>query len=102
VKRVFGYLFAAIILAWVGFVAFVYSAMRKPPEQFAALMAKLPGPAMLLFPFETMWGQARRGTVDVGDMAPDFTLPMLDRTGEVSLSSFRGKQPVVLVFGSYT
>jgi Ca2+-binding EF-hand superfamily protein len=38
----------------------------------------------------------------VGDLAPDFTLP--DPTGkkQVSLSSFRGKKPVVLVFASYT
>lgn len=38
----------------------------------------------------------------VGDLAPDFTLtaPSGDRT--VTLSSFRGKRPVALVFGSYT
>jgi peroxiredoxin len=35
-------------------------------------------------------------------MAPDFTLPTLDKSANVQLSSFRGKQPVVLVFGSYT
>ena len=34
---------------------------------------------------------------------PDFTLPTDDGASpRVSLSSFRGKQPVVLVFGSYT
>ncbi|MDX1485085.1 MAG: hypothetical protein R3229_11440 [Alphaproteobacteria bacterium] len=42
----------------------------------------------------------------VGDMAPDFELELLDaqggRTGELlSLSSLRGK-PVGLIFGSYT
>jgi hypothetical protein len=39
----------------------------------------------------------------VGDLAPDFDLPMLgmkDKT--VKLSSFRGDKPVALVFGSYT
>ena len=38
----------------------------------------------------------------VGDMAPDFRLKTKDGTGEVQLSSFRGKEPVVLFFGSYT
>ena len=36
------------------------------------------------------------------DMAPDFVLPTVNRKSQVRLSSFRGKQPVVLVFGSYT
>lgn len=48
----------------------------------------------------------------VGDRAFPFTLPLLDPAGggahasiagsEVSLESFRGKQPVALIFGSYT
>jgi len=38
-----------------------------------------------------------------GEMAPDFTLPYAnDREKTVSLSSFRGKKPVALIFGSYT
>lgn len=39
----------------------------------------------------------------VGELAPDFELPMLgikDKT--VKLSSFRGERPVALIFGSYT
>lgn len=37
--------------------------------------------------------------VEVGEMAPDFTLP--STTGEkISLSQFRGKQPVLLEFYS--
>ena len=35
--------------------------------------------------------------ITVGDAAPDFTLPGTDQS-EVTLSSFRGKQNVVLVF----
>lgn len=37
-----------------------------------------------------------------GDVAPDFTL--YDTTGlhPVTLSDFRGRQPVALVFGSFT
>ncbi len=47
-------------------------------------------------------GERKPDTLRVGDPAPDFTLP--DPTGKstVTLSSFRGKKPVVLIFGSYT
>ncbi len=38
----------------------------------------------------------------VGQVAPDFTLKTKDGKKTVKLSSFRGKKPVVLVFGSYT
>ncbi len=38
--------------------------------------------------------------VDVGDEAPDFTLRNQDRE-EVTLSSFRGEQPVLVVFISF-
>jgi peroxiredoxin len=48
-----------------------------------------------------MWNSARGGNLNVGDQAPDFTLPRSDKSGEVELSTLRGK-PVVLVFGSYT
>ena len=41
-------------------------------------------------------------TLRTGDRAPDFTLPDLKKTREVKLSSFHGKKPVVLIFGSYT
>jgi hypothetical protein len=38
----------------------------------------------------------------VGDTAPDFNLKTADGKRAVRLSSFQGKRPVVLVFGSYT
>jgi len=38
----------------------------------------------------------------VGAPAPDFKLKTVDGKREVQLSSFKGKRPVVLVFGSYT
>lgn len=38
----------------------------------------------------------------VGQAAPDFTLPTHDGKGRVTLSEFRGKKPVVLIFGSFT
>jgi len=38
-----------------------------------------------------------------GTIAPDFALPRLDDRGQtVRLSDYRGKQPVALIFGSYT
>jgi len=44
-----------------------------------------------------------------GDDAPDFELTVLDRknpnkktSDKIKLSSFEGKKPVVLFFGSYT
>jgi hypothetical protein len=41
-------------------------------------------------------------TLKAGDVAPDFTLPDTTGTKEVTLSGFRGKRPVVLIFASYT
>jgi hypothetical protein len=38
-----------------------------------------------------------------GDPAPDFTLKILGGKDEtVTLSSFKGRKPVLLAFGSYT
>jgi hypothetical protein len=93
---------ASLLLLWLIFLAAIYLTMRQPPERFATAIAKLPGPAFLLFPFETLWFHARAGSLNVGDPAPDFHLRTLDKTATVSLSSFRGSKPVVLIFGSYT
>ena len=38
----------------------------------------------------------------VGDVAPDFTLSDISGQETITLSDFRGKRPVALVFGSYT
>lgn len=38
----------------------------------------------------------------IGDVAPDFTLPLRGASEEIRLSSYRGQSPVALVFGSYT
>lgn len=37
-----------------------------------------------------------------GELAPDFTLFDISGAESVTLSDFRGKKPVALVFGSYT
>ena len=46
--------------------------------------------------------QARVGDLKVGDEAPDFSLSSVDGKTTIQLSSFEGKQDVVLIFGSYT
>lgn len=37
-----------------------------------------------------------------GEAAPEFTLITKDGEGRISLADFKGKKPVVLIFGSYT
>lgn len=44
----------------------------------------------------------QEGQLQPGDEAPNFKLKRLNADEEVELASFRGKRPVVLVFGSYT
>ncbi len=92
-----------MFVLWLGFAAFMWRAMRQPPEKFGAVMSHMPVPAVfLLAPFETMWVRARAGDLHPGDVAPEFNLPTLDKTSRVALSSLRARGPVVLVFGSYT
>jgi len=38
----------------------------------------------------------------IGELAPDFTLYDISGKNSITLSDFRGKKPVVLLFGSYT
>jgi hypothetical protein len=90
-----------LLVLWGSFLIFIGWAMRQPPEKFGRVMMHMPMPAFFLFPFETMWSQARAGSVQPGEMAPDFRLPTQDHQSEIELASLRGK-PVVLVFGSYT
>jgi hypothetical protein len=94
-----GGLLAALYLVILGF--FDYS-MHQPPEVFSRVMMRVGPIPFLLFPFETMWKSARAGHLQIGDRSPDFTLPLLDHSGSITLSSWRGRKPVVLVFGSYT
>ena len=92
-----------IVVAYTGFAGLVLWAMRQPPETFGKVMAKMPGPVpFLLFPFEAAWTHARAGNLRVGDAAPDFSLMKQDKSARVQLSALTAKQPVVLIFGSYT
>lgn len=95
-------LLLGVLAIYVVFLAGMFVVMCQPPQRFGQIMAYVPMPTLMIVPFETMWNIARGGTARVGEMAPDFTLRTVDRKAEVSLASFRGQRPVVLVFGSYT
>ena len=47
-------------------------------------------------------GPRAQDKLKAGDVAPNFTLATLDGKKKVTLSEFRGKRPVALIFGSYT
>lgn len=91
-----------VFVLWVGFVGFMFRIMHRPPEAFARVMMHLPWQVFLICPFETLWTQARAGTVHIGDAAPDFTLTKVDKSGTVHLAELNKTQPVVMIFGSYT
>src|ERR1700694_2873934 len=99
-----------IILRICFVLAFLYGAlvvglaiaMRQPPGVFGSIMAKMPPLAFMVLPFERLWMSARAGDLPVGQEAPDFSLKSVNGDASVQLSSFRGKKPVVLVFGSST
>jgi hypothetical protein len=94
--------FIVLFPLWLIFVGVIAYEMHQSPEQFGRFMSHMPIATFFVAPFETMWVRARAGHLKPGEPAPDFHLKTLDKTSEVSLSSFRGKSPVVLVFGSYT
>lgn len=93
---------AVPVALWVLLVGVLAIAMRQPPETFGRFMSYVPGPAMKILPFQKLYMHARAGRLRPGDPAPDFTLQSPDRKQQVQLSAFQRKQPVVLVFGSYT
>ncbi len=93
---------SAVVASYTAFVFGMFVVMCQSQRRFGQIMRHFPMPLMAILPFVPVWNIARRGTTRVGEMAPDFSLPTIDRSFEVTLSSFRGKQPVVLVFGSYT
>jgi len=102
-RKVLSRLLVGLVAAYFAFAALILWAMRQPPEKFATVMSKMPGPVpFLLFPFETAWMRARAGTLQIGDPAPDFSLMKLDHSARIRLSEVNKTQPVVLVFGSYT
>jgi hypothetical protein len=91
-----------LVALYLAVLSFFDYSMHQSPETFSRVMMHAGPVPFLLFPFETMWKSARAGHLQIGDQSPDFTLPLLDHSGSVTLSSFRGRKPVVLIFGSYT
>ena len=89
------------VVLYAALLAGVFVVMRQPVV-FGKVMSKLPEKLMIIVPFKQLWLIARAGRLQVGDLAPDFSLPTADRTARIRLSSFRRHRPVVLVFGSYT
>jgi len=103
VRRALTRVLGVLAVLWVLGCAALFEVMRQPPETFAGVMAKMPGPIpFLLFPFETLWTHARAGTLRVGDTAPDFSLLKQDKSESIQFSALNKQRPVVLVFGSYT
>jgi hypothetical protein len=100
-RRLLQIIAGVAMLYFCAMAGFAY-AMRLPPETFSRVMMHVGPIPFLLFPFESMWKNARQGHVNIGDTAPDFTLALLDHSSQVTLSSFHAAKPVVLVFGSYT
>ncbi len=70
------------------------------------IIAELLGDAKFIIQFrQRIMNQQKildRQAPRAGEMAPDFTLQDVSGTETVTLSGFRGKKPVALVFGSYT
>ena len=91
-----------VLAVYMVLLSGLFVAMLQPPAVFGRIMSKLPAVAYFLFPFKPMWLVARRGHLKVGDMAPAFALKTSDLSQVVRLSSFRGQEPVVFIFGSHT
>jgi hypothetical protein len=93
----------ALLACYVTILAVVLAAMLQTPAQFSQFMRRVPeGLVWGGLPAARMWLWARRGALSPGSPAPDFTLDRHGQEGRVTLSSFRGRRPVVLVFGSYS
>lgn len=101
-KMLYIRLAVVLLIAWVALAASAYAVMRQPIDTLCQIMARTPKIVMGLIPFKSLWSIARGGKLRPGDAAPDFELSRQDGAGSVALSEFRGKKPVVLVFGSYT
>ena len=56
------------------------------------------GAAILLLAFSCMMGGPGGSSGAVGEPAPDFTLPALNRDSPIALSQFHGQSGVVVVF----
>ena len=90
-----------VVVLYASLLAGLLAVMRDP-TLFGRVMRRVPEPAFVVIPFKRLWFMARAGRLRQGDAAPDFDLPAQDQKSRVRLASFRGREPVVLIFGSYT
>jgi len=95
-------LLAAGIALYPAITGAFFVVMSQSPEKIAKTMMRVPWTAFRVFPLRTVWMNARSGSVQRGEIAPDFSLESADHKSHFQLSSLRGQKPVVLVFGSYT
>jgi hypothetical protein len=91
-----------VIVIYACLTCALLAVMYQPPRTFGRIMAHVPEAAFMVLPFKQLWFVARKGSLSVGDPAPDFSLWTVDRKSRVQLSAFQGQKPVVLIFGSYT
>jgi len=76
---------ALAVVAVLGYVGFLFAVMG-PHDAIGMLR----------------YDQRHKGSLAVGDRAPDASLAALDGRSRVRLSERWGAKPLVLVFGSYT
>ena len=100
-RAVFKYAVVVAVI-YVALLGGLLGVMYQPPAVFGHVMSKVPDLAFMVFPFKQLWFVARKGHLNTGNPAPDFSLQTADRKARVQLSAFRGQRPVVLVFGSHT
>jgi len=99
--RMFRKFAAGLAIVYLALCAGLVGVMHHP-VLFGEVMRHVPEPLMMVVPFRRLWFLARAGKLKAGDPAPSFVLPTADRQSSISLASFRGQRPVVLIFGSYT
>ncbi len=100
--KILARILVVIAAVYAALTMLLFGVMLQSPDRFAATMKHVPWPVFAALPFKPLWQVARAGNVNVGDVAPDFSLESPDHKSSFRLSSLRGEKPVVLVFGSYT
>jgi hypothetical protein len=80
-----------VVAVWIAGMALADAVFGQAPKSLPGEKFTPPAP-----------GERQPEKLKVGDAAPDFTLPDPSAKKEVKLSSFQGKKPVVLIFGSCT
>ena len=92
---------AAVVLVALSAPQSGEPAVQDPAKQFIERMDAAP-PEKRVPNWETTKKLMARPAPAVGDSAPEFSLKTLDGRETYALAQFRGKKPVVLIFGSYT